>query len=514
MNPKQIAGISAAAGLGVIGLFGVGFNEHARSKRDLHLQQDNDYDVEVDEVVLEAEFNDPWESNTKNASDQWRALNLEFGIELENDDVLEKARKQRGLNWGRLREGQLASIHDKMIQEFQNREDKLTVFNEISSVAFGRRDPKEMGDEENDETGDYAGFDRTAPVVQNFLDSFGCQADGKNLWRKGGVTNVWGLFPQSIPLFTDADSHVSDWGAYWNFFQKIASSWPTRNADIRFSMGTYSNTVSFTPRGYRYRANVPWGKMQRYYKKPKMSALAPRIFSALRSLLTYLPRYGVSTATAGNNCVLFWFFQDIPSDLDDFIVPEQFEMIEELHSLCTVIPVIIGPNAKSDNWKNFAANLVPGLQTKYAKDADYSGAYFVNTFDELMDDKLMAHINNYQCLIENRAACRIVADAWIPPASDTPTGADPTEGFRAVIYDDEPTDAPEVAEATTAPGPATTGGAVTTAKVPEIDSCCGHDAFSSTPFDSELRTCCEDGQVRAYAYEGDDPCAGADFFKK
>jgi len=213
--------------------------------------------------------------------------------------------------------------------------------------------------------------------------------------------------------------------------------------------------------------------------------------------------------------MLFWFFQDVPSDLDDFIVPEQFEMLQELHSLCTVVPIIVNPDAKTNNWKNFVANLVPGLQQNYVKDADYSGAFFVESLAGLMEDGLIEHLNKFQCLIENRAGCRISAPAWIPPASDQPTGADPTEGFRAVIYEDEATDAPEEEEATTTTEAIlTTAGTTTTAKIPEIDSCCGHDPFSGTAFDSELKTCCEDGVVRAYAFEGDDPCASADFFKK
>ena len=44
-------------------------------------------------------------------------------------------------------------------------------------------------------------------------------------------------------------------------------------------------------------------------------------------------------------------------------------------------------------------------------------------------------------------------------------------------------------------------------KIPEIDSCCGHDSFTSIPFDSELKTCCEDGTVRPYEFDGQDPCA-------
>ena len=43
-------------------------------------------------------------------------------------------------------------------------------------------------------------------------------------------------------------------------------------------------------------------------------------------------------------------------------------------------------------------------------------------------------------------------------------------------------------------------------KLPEIDSCCGHNGFTATPFDSELRTCCEDSVVRTWGDEGTDPC--------
>ena len=43
-------------------------------------------------------------------------------------------------------------------------------------------------------------------------------------------------------------------------------------------------------------------------------------------------------------------------------------------------------------------------------------------------------------------------------------------------------------------------------KIPEIDSCCGHNAFTATPFDSELKTCCEDAVVKPWGAEGNDPC--------
>lgn len=265
--------------------------------------------------------------------------------------------------------------------------------------------------------------------------------------------------------------------------------------------------------------------MDRYYNKPAMSAARPSVMNAVRTALTYVPRYGVSTPASGDNCVMYFFFHDVPRDINDFMVPEQFEMINELHSICTVVPIVINPEAKGENWKKFIANFHPGLRSKYSKDPDFSGAFYLESFAELFNDGFVGALNNYLCLVENRALCRTVADAYVPPPSDGPTQAEPTEGFRFLEEPEEEaattaaaTDEPTTAELTTAEptteGDVTTKGAVTTPKVPEIDSCCGHDGFSGTPFDSELRTCCEDGQVRAYEFEGEDPCAAAadDFY--
>merc|ERR1712176_1447598 len=41
----------------------------------------------------------------------------------------------------------------------------------------------------------------------------------------------------------------------------------------------------------------------------------------------------------------------------------------------------------------------------------------------------------------------------------------------------------------------------------EIDSCCGHGIFTGIPYDSELRTCCDDGKPSNFnGDEGSDPC--------
>merc|ERR1712113_950516 len=124
-------------------------------------------------------------------------------------------------------------------------------------------------------------------------------------------------------------------------------------------------------------------------------------------------------------------------------------MITELHSVCTVIPIIVGPNANSEQWQSFVANFMPGLQNKFTKDPDFNGAFYANSFADLQSEQLYAHLNNCLCLVENRATCRTVVDAWQPPKDEDATAGDPTEGFRGL--DDYENDAPE-AIATDAPG--------------------------------------------------------------
>lgn len=515
MNPKAVAGVTGVVGLAVVGLIGVNYSSQNRARRDLSTQEaqiNDDYDLEVDAFDA-PDFVDDWELDLDNSTSLWKEFNAELGIQLTDDDVqVKQGEGRRGgkrPNFNKFRESQLAALTGPMAAEFEKRVESMSFFNEISGVKMGKRDPSEFGDSMNDE-GDYSGYGRTAPAVQNFLSAFNCKADGtSNL--KGGKSNVWVVIPEAVPLWSSAGNHVSDWANYWGFLMKFASGWPGAAKNFRFSLGSYGATAKFTPRGYKYRANTPWNRMQKYYKKPRMSAARPRLFSSIRSTLTYLPRYGVSTPTAGDNCVMIWFFQDVPRDLNDFMVPEEFEMINELHSICTVVPIVVAPNAASDDWKNFMANFMPGLRKNVAKDPDFNGAFHVDSFAGLLDDDFHAHLNNYLCLVENRATCRLFNTAWNEPSYDEPTG-DPTEGFRGLEDDYDSTDAPAGTQVASEETDGTTV-EPTTKKEPEIDSCCGHDGPNSTPFDSELKTCCEDGSVKSYEYEGDDPCLAGEFFK-
>merc|ERR1711972_627930 len=86
--------------------------------------------------------------------------------------------------------------------------------------------------------------------------------------------------------------------------------------------------------------------------------------------------------------------------------------------MCTMIPVIVAPDSKtSESWKKFVANILPGRRSQYAKDPDFSGAFYVENFEELNDERLHEHIQKYLCLVKNRATCRITEQAWEAPTS-------------------------------------------------------------------------------------------------
>lgn len=88
MNPKQIAGISGAVGLAVIGLVGVNMNQRSRAKRDLLVQQQEeakdqaaDYELELDGFDDSIEVVDPWTVGDENSTALWKEFNHQLGIE-------------------------------------------------------------------------------------------------------------------------------------------------------------------------------------------------------------------------------------------------------------------------------------------------------------------------------------------------------------------------------------------------------------------------------------------------
>lgn len=204
-----------------------------------------------------------------------------------------------------------------------------------------------------------------------------------------------------------------------------------------------------------------------------------------------------------------------------------------------MIHVFVGVEPYNENTMKYAAVLKPGLQTKYAKDPNFSGIFFARDFEELNSIQLNRAIWKYMTLMKARVGCRLVnfdhmsfkkktpilatenidagATTDIPPTQlPVPFEPGPTEALTLLTLEPDATLLPmtveeELAQMSVAPTMrgliAPVDDALTVApKVPHPDSCCGSSMFTSLPYDPDLRTCCADGSVHEFDESGQDPC--------
>lgn len=414
-------------------------------------------------------------------------------------------------NPAKIKADSIADLAPQMAKAMADREQGMETFHQIAGSTFAHGDPSYAGSE-SDEEYNFPGMSRTAPAVQKFLDEFACSAG--DFWSSGNDDiSLWFMLPTTIPLF-GADP-VGDYDAYVDFIGNVASkSFPTgaQNKNFKYAVGQYSNWVKFGPQK-KFKNAADLNAAQNKYKKPLLSAAQPTFFKALKNAQSQIDRKP-SSAAVGDNCVLVWFFHDVPRDLDDFMDPDNIDALNDMHDTCTIIPFFVAPSTVTNKsmWTKLGAQIIPGRQLQYGKDADYDGIFYASSMDDLRNNgQLLEHFNNYLCMLKNRCLCRINNDGYVFPASPQAptTGFTTTEGtaaFREVAddYDDVETTAGTTTEGTTTTAFERTRGP--TMKTPEIDSCCGHQQYGGTPYDSELKTCCDDAVPRAYLDDGSDPC--------
>jgi hypothetical protein len=568
------AAISAGALIGLLAFAGIyNHSQTNRAKRDLHLAQ-RPSSSNVADVADEAEFSES--SQFEDLHDivnmtetDWAEMQAGLGMDkadflpftVDDEDVQAKQRRRKK-NKGnptltRFRLNDVPNLHTQMVNTHKFRMERLLRnFVEDSGIKAAEKTPVEMlsADEQasahvvNGLYPDFSGIDKTSPTVQKFLDQLGY--DDKRIFNTG-QSQVWFLVPAAVPLFGDQNSHVSDFSNYFNFIQNFKSSFDAGAGRVRLSIGLYHKGAVMSPRGAIYRKNFPWARIKSFYSRPRTTTSMPSIIPTAASITSWIPRYGSATPSAGQDCFTVWFHQDFAADANQLLVPEEFSKIDALYQMCNVIHVFVGMDRNDPAVKGYAAALVPGLQTKVAKDPEFSGVFFADSLAEMGSSEFADAVQKYTFLIKSRSGCRLSTDGYVaptvgfedafgdatvpgiggaptdaatafPPAEAT-TGAAGTDAALLTVAEDsieataEATAALATVDAGLAGSVAPTGDFVrgitemVTAKVPEIDSCCGHDVYSGIPYDSELRTCCEDGSAASFSDAGGDPCMSVGF---
>ena len=481
---------------------------------------------------------------------------LPFTVDEEDVQAKQRRRKNKGKNqvsMTRFRLNDVPNLHEQMVNTHKFRMERLLRnFVEDSGIKAAEKTPVEMLSPDEQASAhvvdgrypDFAGIDKTSPTVQKFLDQLGY--DDKRIFNTG-QSQMWFLVPAAVPLFGDANAHVSDFANYFNFIQHFQESFDAGAGRVRLSIGLYHKGAVMSPRGAIYRRNFPWARIKSFYSRPRTTTSMPSVIPTAESITSWIPRYGSSTPSAGQDCFTVWFHQDFAADANQLLVPEEFSKLDALYQMCNVIHVFVGMDKNDPAVKGYAAALIPGLQTKVAKDPEFSGAFFADSLAELGSAEFADAVQKYAFLIKSRSGCRLSTDGYVAPtagfddafgeatvpgvggaptdaatafpAAEATTGAAGTDAALLTVADTvtaEATAALATVDAGLAGSVAPTGDFVrgitemVTAKVPEIDSCCGHDVFSGIPYDSELRTCCEDGSAASFSESGGDPCMGFD----
>jgi hypothetical protein len=540
------AAISAAALLGLLAFAGIyNTNQSHRARRAAIVD-------EIDEVeeLFEDESGNFMNDVANMTAENWREMQIGLGItekellpfEVDDEDIIDKqeARRRRkkggAVNLNRFKLKDVPKLHDKMVEAHNFRMDSLLAnFVDAANVNSAARMPVDQLDEaaaaaahiSNGEYPDYSGNDKTAPQVQKFLNEFGYNPSGTNLFNDGGA-QVWFLIPAAVPLFgAESASHLSDYGEYWNFISSWKGAFDSVTSrgsnQLRMSIGLYHKGAVYSPRGTLYRSGrFPWGRIKNFYMRPRTTTSMPYVIPTAESLLQWIPRFGASSAAAGQDCYTIWFHQDFSADASQLLLTDQFAKVDQLYQLCNVVHVMVGFNSEDENAQAYAAALVPGLQAKVAKDPDFSGVFYADDLQAVNNADLQQKIFKYMTLIKARASCRIVEEGYVAPPSDmggtafaATAGAQGTAFPAATVTDIAATGGAAVIDVTEASDYGTEAPTVRglldeepteAPKIPEIDSCCGHDMFASVPYDSELRTCCEDGQPKTFTDDGSDPC--------
>jgi len=508
------------------------FNDVANMTQDAWIQMQLDLGMGIKDLV-------PFEVDREDIQPKNDAYPASMMAGLAKGGRKRKKQKQGSIMKFRIKD--IPKLHPQMNLVHEYRQGKLlNEFVEDSGIAHAIPQPVEtlsrfqrtnLKITPDNTYPDYNGDNKTHPSMQKFLDEFGYDQDATKLFA-ASKTQIWFLLPGAVPLFGGEDDHIEAYGNYWKFVEKFKTAFDhgsfqagARRTMLRISIGLWQNGAVFSPRGAIYRAKrFPWVRVSQYYTRPRTTTAMPKIITTAGTLLKWVTRFGASTVSAGTDCYVIWFHQDFAADAADLLDPEKFEQMELLYKQCTVIHMYVGFDKTSPATMAYAAAVNPALQRGYAKDPEFSGSFFFDDLHAIAEPEAFSAVTKYMMITKNRAGCRSTSTGWIAPEIvPMPTGGASLPTGMPNRFNDERTAQANYNDLTL--GPNEDGLELATVlptnfrslwgpgedrnlgeKLMEVDSCCGHDMWTAIPFDSELRTCCNNGQVLLWGEEGEDPC--------
>jgi len=512
------AALSAAALMGLMG-FAAYYNHQAGSPRVRRQADVTVTELETPEgQASEVEFDNISEEDLHRLLEELMDTG-DQNVETD-DDVIQKAIRVNFRRIDRRKFGN-ADWNAAFRDAHKKRFDSLANFVEFNEFAYPQA-VSSVGTEEEPgiATSVYNGYDNTHPKIEGVLaeDSVAETVLLNNHFAEGSALLGF-IFPSTVPLSSAVGQNLVDFPKMWQFaqsFKPMMDAYRGRSTSQlapRIIFGKSTNKVTWQSRSpSRYdRRRYPWSRYQNYNARPSMTALQPFLVRTALDIRTMIEAHA-ATPSADKDCYFVWIHQEIGADLNQLLLPETQELLGDLNRLCTIMNVFVGFPAYDETVSRYAAALNPGLQMKAPLDNDYSGFWIAPTYDDLNAD-MVSSMQKYMAIIKARAGCRCSDAVYTAPVTDSP----PT-GFGEVTAGaatDAPTDASLLTtaiddfdrELTVAPTLAGVFEAFTgEPRVSVMDSCCGSEFFQSQAYDSDLKTCCENGMVKSWTADGSDPC--------
>lgn len=535
------AALSAAALMGLMG-FAAYYNNSGESSRARRAAYETEEYEEPSQALMLNETYLDVDTQPKEAELIRLLMELEWtgDDDLDADDVTPYQAKMPKVNFKKITRNKFgdknwnAAFKKAHSNRFAALKDWLS-FNDfrVSTPAATYDDPDAV---------DYNGYDKTHPHVQSLLDvpQTASYLSRRNFFQTGQNT-VFIVMPTEVPLSSEVNRNVLDFGEYWQFIfhlktllDKYAGRLTSRDTP-RIMLGRQSSRkiawLSGQPQKYN-RKRYPWTRVRSSTIKPSLQALQPFESQHIRELGQRIDADGESSPSEDRDCWVFKFHQELPQDSNQFLLVDTQLNAAEVRSKCTFIDIFVGYPAYDESVMKLWTAYDPSLQAVAPMDNDFSGFFIVPNHAELRTDEFREAVYKYMALAKSRSLCRCSETAYEPAVTQAPAtaGAEFTQvpfGEATTVAPADvtaapldATDVPEVddrilteaptaaaADVTEAP---TVAGVLEASAVPVkeevINSCCGL-GLNGKPYDDDLATCCQDGSVLNWNEDGTDPCS-------
>ena len=269
-----------------------------------------------------------------------------------------------------------------------------------------------------------------------------------------GVKIIY-IIPNGIPIFMHDEvildkaernaGKTSQFRNYWDWFVAFNDKYIgiKKGVNVKNRQNTGWWFIRQDEVGLPYTKSIvkaskrfPWSRFETRLVVPQYTAVAPKVTTTYRTIESAMfgadkesipidMRIPSEASKDGNDCFIFWFHQYVPTDIFALNKEEHQERILKIESVCTVIHIWVGLDAR--NEVDFGATtrvvkyiqkiLQPTLLTAEHKDQKLNGYFYVSNLSALRVDgqsegaKLLEKVYNIVAMVKSRTRCLLAAPA-------------------------------------------------------------------------------------------------------